>query len=251
MLEQYRIGRLKGGLPAKAMADPYANEPQRLPALIVRTQKPMNAGGCTAGRALCCAASAAAAHAGGASPAPALGSRSGLFLRRLPPLWQQRFCSTFQLLLVVANPSSAAVTALVQCSLAAGPAAFLPSIPACLPFRAAKGAAGGSPADAQRAVLHQEPPARTADRPRNVPPESRGRGTAHGEALGGCSTVQHVPCLCRIDGCDAALLLWTAFWLCCSSACSNCYWQVPLASSVFHSQPITSGASPAHSWSCC
>ncbi|KAI3434691.1 hypothetical protein D9Q98_002754 [Chlorella vulgaris] len=43
MLEQYRIGRLKGGLPAKAMADPYANEPQRLPALIVRTQKPMNA----------------------------------------------------------------------------------------------------------------------------------------------------------------------------------------------------------------
>lgn len=52
MLEQYRIGRLKGGLPAKAMADPYANEPQRLPALIVRTQKPMNAGGCTAGRGI-------------------------------------------------------------------------------------------------------------------------------------------------------------------------------------------------------
>lgn len=45
MLEEYRIGRLKGGQAAGAGADPYANEPQRLPALIVRTQKPMNSGG--------------------------------------------------------------------------------------------------------------------------------------------------------------------------------------------------------------
>jgi hypothetical protein len=43
ILEEYRIGRLKGG-HAVAVADPYANEPQRLPALIVRSQKPMNAG---------------------------------------------------------------------------------------------------------------------------------------------------------------------------------------------------------------
>lgn len=41
MLEEYRIGRLKGGAAAP-VADPYANEPARLPALIVRSQKPMN-----------------------------------------------------------------------------------------------------------------------------------------------------------------------------------------------------------------
>ncbi|KAL4433958.1 hypothetical protein ABPG75_000399 [Micractinium tetrahymenae] len=41
ILEEYRIGRLKGGAAAP-VADPYANEPQRLPALIVRSQKPMN-----------------------------------------------------------------------------------------------------------------------------------------------------------------------------------------------------------------
>jgi hypothetical protein len=45
MLAEYRIGTLKGGQAASAGADPYANEPQRLPALIVRTQKPMNSGG--------------------------------------------------------------------------------------------------------------------------------------------------------------------------------------------------------------
>lgn len=44
ILEEYRIGRLKGGAAAP-VADPYANEPQRLPALIVRSQKPMNSGG--------------------------------------------------------------------------------------------------------------------------------------------------------------------------------------------------------------
>lgn len=44
ILEEYRIGRLKGGATAQ-VADPYANEPQRLPALIVRSQKPMNSGG--------------------------------------------------------------------------------------------------------------------------------------------------------------------------------------------------------------
>ena len=45
ILEEYRIGRLKGGASAAAVADPYAAEPTRLPALIVRSQKPMNAGG--------------------------------------------------------------------------------------------------------------------------------------------------------------------------------------------------------------
>lgn len=44
ILEEYRIGKLKGGAAAAAIADPYAAEPERLPALIVRSQKPMNSG---------------------------------------------------------------------------------------------------------------------------------------------------------------------------------------------------------------
>ncbi|KAI7843652.1 hypothetical protein COHA_002555, partial [Chlorella ohadii] len=41
ILEEHRIGRLKGGQTAQ-VTDPYANEPARHPALIVRSQKPMN-----------------------------------------------------------------------------------------------------------------------------------------------------------------------------------------------------------------
>lgn len=44
-LETYRIGKLKAGsIPKLNAADPYANEPKdRLPALVVRSQNPMNA----------------------------------------------------------------------------------------------------------------------------------------------------------------------------------------------------------------
>ena len=45
ILAEYQIGRLKGGAAAAPKpADPYAHEPERLPALIVRSQKPMNSG---------------------------------------------------------------------------------------------------------------------------------------------------------------------------------------------------------------
>ncbi|KAK9836142.1 hypothetical protein WJX81_004420 [Elliptochloris bilobata] len=43
LLEQYRIGTLVGGGASQQVADPYANEPQRHPALVVRTAKPFNA----------------------------------------------------------------------------------------------------------------------------------------------------------------------------------------------------------------
>lgn len=49
ILEEYRIGRLKGG-QAAPVADPYAGEPARHPALIVRSQKPMNSGARGRGR---------------------------------------------------------------------------------------------------------------------------------------------------------------------------------------------------------
>jgi hypothetical protein len=43
ILEQYRIGSLKGGAAAAAPTeDPYRNEPRRHPALIVRSDKPFN-----------------------------------------------------------------------------------------------------------------------------------------------------------------------------------------------------------------
>jgi sulfite oxidase len=43
ILEQYRIGSLKGGAAAVAPTeDPYRNEPRRHPALIVRSDKPFN-----------------------------------------------------------------------------------------------------------------------------------------------------------------------------------------------------------------
>ncbi len=43
MLQQYRIGTLKGARPAAPAADPYAHEPARHPALLARAQKPFNA----------------------------------------------------------------------------------------------------------------------------------------------------------------------------------------------------------------
>lgn len=45
-MEEYRIGNLIKGEEHSAMAnmeDPYANEPHRHPALIVRSHKPFNA----------------------------------------------------------------------------------------------------------------------------------------------------------------------------------------------------------------
>jgi sulfite oxidase len=44
ILQQYRIGSLKGGTPAApATSDPYQNEPTRHPALVVRSDRPYNA----------------------------------------------------------------------------------------------------------------------------------------------------------------------------------------------------------------
>lgn len=44
ILETYRIGDLEGGAdPSKQVADPYANEPKRHKALLVRSAKPFNA----------------------------------------------------------------------------------------------------------------------------------------------------------------------------------------------------------------
>lgn len=43
MLEQYRIGDLEGGEAEQDQGDPYAEEPERHPALVVRSDKPFNA----------------------------------------------------------------------------------------------------------------------------------------------------------------------------------------------------------------
>lgn len=43
VLEPMRIGNLKGAMPAKKLEDPYANEPKRHPALVIRSSKPFNA----------------------------------------------------------------------------------------------------------------------------------------------------------------------------------------------------------------
>lgn len=44
ILESYRIGNLEGGATKEEYADPYSNEPERNAALIVRSEKPFNAG---------------------------------------------------------------------------------------------------------------------------------------------------------------------------------------------------------------
>lgn len=43
MLEQYRIGDLEGGAGEVPQGDPYGGEPERHPALVVRSDKPFNA----------------------------------------------------------------------------------------------------------------------------------------------------------------------------------------------------------------
>lgn len=43
ILEAYRIGNLEGGAVKEEYADPYADEPARNPALVVRSEKPFNA----------------------------------------------------------------------------------------------------------------------------------------------------------------------------------------------------------------
>ena len=163
MLEEYRIGRLKGGAAAP-VADPYANEPARLPALIVRSQKPMNSGGAgVAGRG----AGAWAEVVAGVGPWDGMAlvrECSGLVV---PPPCHH-----------AAHPRAMHAPPRAYHAHARSHAPTKQPAPGC---RDAQGAAGGQPHHPQRALLRAQPPARAARGRRHLPAAGGGGGGAHGE----------------------------------------------------------------------
>lgn len=169
MLEEYRIGRLKGG-QAAAVADPYAHEPQRLPALIVRSQKPMNAGERPRGSRACTAQNAS--RCGKQSALPTVASVPCSTTSHHP----LHFAACAGHICHAHAPNCRQPTPIPTL------ATFQrPCVPRRLCGRDAQGAAGGFAGHPQRALLRAQPPARTARGRRHVPPARGGRGPAHGE----------------------------------------------------------------------